>query len=398
MEKVYDAHVHYSFDIPIEEMVQIYKEESAVTGTDKFIFLSIPNHIVNGEFRLDRLHNVKGLFLKQAFSPNAHAFAGLEFKKGLTDSERADDYLKQVEEYYAVGFDGMKMLEGDPTFRKCSGIPLDSPVYDKFYSFCEENNFPIIIHIANPDENWDITKASKEAIALGRVYGSDIPSKEQITEEMFGIMKKHKKLRLALAHCGFFGKHIDLAERFLGEYENTLLDITPGGEQLVYISREWDKWLKFFEKYQDRIIYGTDYYAFPKDENWEVAFNRRPKFVRQLFETNAEHDYLGMKFKGIMLDKKLRDKIYRENFIRLFGEPKAIDGKYVAKKCVEVAEYYRGFKKEDIEDVYLKDIEYRFGTDKAVREKFKDEIFKMRQNKVKSCIEDAERILESFSK
>ena len=40
MEKVYDAHVHYTFDIPLKETVEIFKEEFALTGTEKYIFLS----------------------------------------------------------------------------------------------------------------------------------------------------------------------------------------------------------------------------------------------------------------------------------------------------------------------------------------------------------------------
>ena len=40
MEKVYDIHIHYSFDIPMQEMVEIFKEEFKETGTEKYCFLS----------------------------------------------------------------------------------------------------------------------------------------------------------------------------------------------------------------------------------------------------------------------------------------------------------------------------------------------------------------------
>jgi hypothetical protein len=36
----------------------------------------------------------------------------------------------------------------------------------------EQNGYPIIMHMANPKENWDISTASEDAIKLGRVYDS----------------------------------------------------------------------------------------------------------------------------------------------------------------------------------------------------------------------------------
>ena len=122
---------------------------------------------------------------------------------------------------------------------------------------------------------------------------------------------------------------INEAEKFMS-FENTFFDITPGGEQFIKMAETWDKWLAFFNKYQDRIVYGSDFYAFPKNDEkeWRTAFRRRPDFIRQFFETDGEYQYLDQKFKGVKIDKALRDKIYRENFVKLMGEPKAIDKNY----------------------------------------------------------------------
>ena len=398
MEKVYDAHVHFSFNIPLKETVEIFKAENAVTGTEKLIFLSLPHHIIKGKFSTDYLQNLKALYLKEEFSPNGYAFAGLIHPENHNDKKVvADMFLNQVKEYFTAGFDGIKMLEGDPNFRKTMGVKLDSEIYDKFYSFCEENTFPITMHVANPDNNWDYDSASIYAIQQGRVYDGTYPTKKELTEEVFGIMQKHPKLRLTLAHCGFFSKHIEQAERFLGDYENTVLDITPGGEQLINMSREWDKWLPFFEKYQDRIIYGTDYYAFPKDENWQVAFNRRPKFVREMLETNGEYVYLDEKFKGVLLSKNLRDKIYRENFVRLYGSPRKTDYNYVVSNCRTLITRYQNYTIEDIKHIYLKDIEYKLGKSEEMESSVDQSIFKMKKSKLQSDINDLKLMENRFS-
>lgn len=355
MEKVYDLHIHYTFDIPLKETIEIFKEEFEKTNTEKYCFLSIPYKLHGKDVSLEDMQNIKALYLKKAFSPNGYAFAGLEYRYE-DETALADDLLRQAKEYFEVGYDGMKMLEGYPSMLKARKIPLDHKIYDKYYGFMEEKGYPIIMHMANPKENWDIESASKEAIALGRVYDSSYPTKEEITSQVFSVMEKFPKLKLILAHFGFFSYDIEEAERFLS-YENTCFDITPGGEQFINMSKEWDKWLKFWVKHQDRIFYGTDFYAFPKDENWEIAFNRRPKFLRQLLETNQTHVYLDEEFKGVLLDKELRDKIYRKNFLKLLGEPSFIDREYVLNRAeflLKEKKHKSAFAQEDLQ-LILKD-------------------------------------------
>jgi predicted TIM-barrel fold metal-dependent hydrolase len=154
-------------------------------------------------------------------------------------------------------------------------------------------------------------------------------------EVLDGIMKKHPKLRFALAHFGFMSYDVEQARRWL-DYENTVFDLTPGGEQLLKMGKEWNEWEKFFAEYEDRIIYGTDYYAFPQDEKWEENFLRRPKFLREFFETNTEHEYVGRPFRGVKLDEDILQKIYWDNAMGWFGEPKKIDLVYMQKKAEEL--------------------------------------------------------------
>ncbi len=352
MEKVYDIHVHYLFDIPLKEKVDIFREEFAATGTEKCCFLSVPHHAHNDEVDFDEVHNIKGLYLKHAFSPKAHAFAGLVHPQEHTDKKAvAEFFLAQVKEYMCVGYDGIKMLEGYPSLMKAWNLPLDDCVYDLFYGYMEENGYPILIHIANPKENWDISQASEYAIQAGRVYDESYPTKEEITAQVFRVMEKYPNLKLILAHFGFMSYDIEEAERFM-EYPNAYFDITPGGEQLLNMGKKWEKWLPFWERYQDKILYGTDFYAFPKNESWEITFQRRPKFIREFLETQEEHEYLDEKFCGIMLGKKIRDKIYRENFKRLLGEPKGIDKEYLlqtAKKLLQVSDKKTAYAEDDLQ-------------------------------------------------
>ncbi|MBE5742930.1 MAG: hypothetical protein E7360_06430 [Clostridiales bacterium] len=331
MEKVFDTHVHYNFDISMDEMIKIFKEEFEETGTEKCVFLSLPHNASKEGLYLNAEQNVKGMFLKYIFSPNAYAFAGLIHPQAqISNEERAKLYYDQAVRYHSVGYDGIKMLEGHPTLRKTMKIALDSSVYDKFYSYLEEVGMPIIMHVADPAESWNLETASESAKTLGRTYAGSYPSKKQLTDEVFGILNKHPKLKLGLAHFGFMSYDISEAERFLS-YKNTFFDLTPGGEQLINMSNVWEKWLPFFEEYQNRILYGSDFYAFPKKDEteWRIAFRRRPDFLRQFFETESEHLYINQTFCGVNIGERLRTKIYRDNFMNLLDQPKLIDIDYL---------------------------------------------------------------------
>ena len=83
-------------------------------------------------------------------------------------------------------------------------------------------------------------------------------------------------------------------------------------------------------------MYGSDFYAFPKDDQWETCFTRRPKFVRQFFETSEEHIYAGTPFKGVNLEKSIRDKIYFENAVREFGTPKPVNKGWLRSEAVRI--------------------------------------------------------------
>ena len=97
-------------------------------------------------------------------------------------------------------------------------------------------------------------------------------------------------------------------------------------------------WTDFIIKYSDRIKYGTDLYNFERtnDKEWKTAFHRRPDFIRQIFETDTEHDYCGTKFVGMKLPKKYRNKIYRENLLKELGKPKPINFDWAISKVKEL--------------------------------------------------------------
>ncbi len=339
-EKVYDGHVHTTMRVPLRESVEIYKKEFEELGVTKEVFASTPlSTKVLGD--MDKIQNLKALYYKSVFSPNAYAFCDLEHDFNMPMEQRADYYLNQAKEYLANGFDGFKILEGMPTCIKKLGFLLDNPVLEPFWAYLEEQGCPVLMHNAHPKYFWDKDRVGEYWIKRGCYYGEGMgyPDFYEILNALFNVLDRHPNLKITLAHMGFFCEDYDLAEKFMS-YKNTKLDVTPGGEQfLEYLNgKDRQKWTDFIIKYSDRIKYGTDLYNFERtnDKEWKTAFHRRPDFIRQIFETDTEHDYCGTKFVGLKLPKKYRNKIYRENLINELGNPKPINFDWAISKVKEL--------------------------------------------------------------
>ena len=121
-------------------------------------------------------------------------------------------------------------------------------------------------------------------------------------------------------------------------FQNTMLDVCPGGENFYEMYKDEAYWKAFIEKYADRITYGTDSYNFEYDneENWVRATGNRPNFVHNFFLTSEEFEYLGTRYKGFGVQKELCEKIFYDNLCNLLGAPKAIDYDYFIQKCEEL--------------------------------------------------------------
>ncbi len=318
MRPVFDAHFHYTYTFPLHQSAEYLYEEAKARSVREMGILSIPSEGTPQ----DPIQNVLGLGLKQLLLPkmNVFAFAGLLHNKSLTDEEQAEDFLRQAALYYEAGFDGMKMLEGKPYNYRLLQREIDDPVFDPFYSFCEEKHFPIVMHIADPMEFWDLEKIDTYAREHGWFCDESVPAFDAIYDSLFHLLDKHPQLPLVVAHWGFFSYKPERAEKFLS-YPNTMIDTTPAPQEIVNMSQALDFWRPFIHRNADRFIFGTDSYN-------KVINPIRPTLVRNFFETAPTdiHDYVGKSYCGMGADEALIKKVYGENAHRLLGEaPRPID-------------------------------------------------------------------------
>lgn len=313
-EPICDNHVHQKFQIPLKTTQQVMEEMMEHFNVGRMQICAMPNY--------DRTDNYRAFYLKSALEPKVYAAVGLDHHYDARDT--AEYYLEEIKRYRAMGADSVKMLEGKMFLHRRLGKPLCDPVFDLFYGYCEEHKIPITIHLGDPLDNWDLSKMSEYAIKKGWYCGPEDPTREELRQEVYCVLDKFPKLHIIFAHFNFMGDELDKAEALMEKYPNICFDLTPGGEMFIGFTRQWDRARNFFIKYQDRILYGTDSYNFPpegrlpEDHQNNVRINLVRSFLekKEIF-TESSKNY---PFKPFGFEGEILDKIYRKNFIRLYGE------------------------------------------------------------------------------
>ena len=345
MNKIFDGHLHtIRFKVPVRESIKLFSRQFERFNVKKMTFLALPCDAVPNRVEWDKtdlLENIRVIYFKSVFSPNAYAYAGLEYNNvDVKDKQKlADELLRQVKEYKRVGYDGMKMYEGHPNHRKLLGYPLYDEVFDKYYDFCEKEGFPIIMHLANPAYMWEEDKVSDYWKSRGCFFDETYPTFSQLHDEIIKRLEKNPKLKFTLAHWGFLTYNKSVAEKFMS-FENTILDVCPAGESYYAMYDDIEYWVNFIKKFSNRITYGTDSYnfEFDKEESWLRATGNRPNFVHNFFLTKNKFDYLGTEFTGIGLSDEINNKIFYKNLCNLLDVPNNIDFDYFITKCNNLIE------------------------------------------------------------
>ncbi|MBN1460570.1 MAG: amidohydrolase family protein [Armatimonadetes bacterium] len=265
--------------------------------------------------------NPEGLYAKAKHPDVVYLFLGLDYTAIArhVDHRLTHSLVAQIDRYRALGADGIKMLNGKPNYRRASGLALDSVVYDDYFGYLENIHFPVLWHVNDPEEFWDPAAAPEWAKGPGWLYDETFPTSGSIYGECERVLEKHPQLTLIFAHFYFLSDDLPRAAAMLDRYPNVCFDLAPGIEMLHNFTKRPQEARDFFLKYQDRILFGTDFAP--------GGLQSRIWVVRNFLETEEEFhvptderlfwpDHRTM-IQGIGLPTEVLSKIYAENFRRL---------------------------------------------------------------------------------
>ncbi len=83
--------------------------------------------------------------------PRAYVRGAIDYSQAFADPLRAVESLAgQVDTLRAIGFDGLKLIEGKPMVHKLLNLPLDDPKYAGMWAALEARGFSVVLHLADP--------------------------------------------------------------------------------------------------------------------------------------------------------------------------------------------------------------------------------------------------------
>ncbi len=286
--------------------------------------------------RLDAMHvcgnpDHSSLYLKAA-SPGSFYTGGYAPWSYAAAKWRHTDWDEYVRRLINLGYDGIGEMGAKPVMRE-SHTPLDSSVYEGFWTACEDNKFPVICHVGDPEEFWSEERTPAWAKSRGWGYfGGDYPSQEDLYTEVENFLTRYPRACVVFPHMLFLSPHMEVLGEFFDKHTNAYVDLAPGVELLYEISIRRGDWRRFFTRHADKILLGTDI-GMSKTVTEHLA---RVWMLRTFLETADsfytpdESDELLTRydkpFSGLDLPRTALEKIYSGNFCKLWGEkPREVD-------------------------------------------------------------------------
>lgn len=288
----------------------------------------------------------QSLYMKAMYPERFFVSAGLNHAEKLTAGEVSTPRLaEQVDEFVAMGCDGIKMIEGKPTSRQKMDVPVDALYFAEYWARVEELGLPIVWHVNDPEEFWDPDTLPDWAQARDWGYGPDDVTKEQLYAEVDNVLARYPNLNVIFAHFYFLSADLARAARFLDAHPTVRFDLAPGIEMLHNLSVDVDASRDFFIRYADRIVFGTDIASAMNPTESKV----RAGLVIRWLETEdgfrvpeTVDSRLGVPEDGVIQGMDLPDEtlqaIYRGNFVGMYGsEPRTLNVDPAIEACERIA-------------------------------------------------------------
>lgn len=227
--------------------------------------------------------------------------------------------VAELERCYKVGARGVGELgdKGKGLFYckpQAWGMHLDDPRMDPLLEKCAELKMPVNIHMADPYWMYLPMDAKNDGLMNAYSWRLDnqpgIVGHEGLMEILDRAVGRHPRTTFIACHFANCSYDLNRLAGMLDKHPNLYADISARYAETAAIPRFTGK---FYERYQDRLVYGTD-------------MGRSPDMYRLTFrvlESADEHfyawDYSSYHWPlyGLALEGPILEKVYRGNALKL---------------------------------------------------------------------------------
>ena len=334
-----DAHIHYNM---VDDTVMKY----AVSVNMRILTINTDL----SEPTIDKQLKI-ALTLKEKY-PGWFDFLGTfdasKFES-TTFSTQTIAHLKKTIDEGAVGIKIWKNIGMDLRDTNGQYIMADHHAFAPIYKYLEKNRIPLLTHLGEPRNCWlpyheITTKGDLRYYKKHRKYHMyqhpEVPTYEQQIAARDHILEHYPQLQIVGAHLGSMEWDLCEVEKRFELFPNFCIDLSGRMEHIqLQASQNPKKVRDFFIKYQDRIMYGSDWDVTGRNKRtWLRLFHKCfPRIYKKMlftlfFQTWRTHWIFlatdtvakNTSIAGLHLPKSVINKIFHGNAVRIYHLPEPI--------------------------------------------------------------------------
>jgi uncharacterized protein len=251
-----------------------------------------------------------------------------------------EEQVKFIDKAASMGARGLKLSKSlGLGHRDASGklVAVDDPRLDPIWKEAGRLGLPVLIHTSDPTAFFSKPDKNNERYQellqnpQWSYYGRPgYPTKEQLMQQRENLLKRHPEVNFIGAHMGCNEDDLTYVGKLLDTYPNYYVDMSSVVHALgrqPYTAR------RFFLKYQDRILFGTDggFALQAKGNGWTPE-----RMFRSYFEfTQTDNEYVeyplmdithqgNWKVYGLALPDEVLEKLYYKNAEKLVPSEESV--------------------------------------------------------------------------
>ena len=194
---------------------------------------------------------------------------------------------------------------------------------------CGGLGIPVCIHVGDPAAFFMPTDRYNERFEElnnhpdWSFHGKDFPPMMEVLAARDRVYAKHPKTTFISLHVGHFAENLTHVGASLDKFKNMNVEI---GARIGELGRQPRASRKFFERYQDRILFGTDAVPNGKETPQQIFGDELYRIYYRFLETEDEYfDYAPApvppqgrwRIYGVGLPDAILRKVYHANADRL---------------------------------------------------------------------------------
>jgi predicted TIM-barrel fold metal-dependent hydrolase len=240
-----------------------------------------------------------------------------------------------IEDAHKRGAKGLKVLKTLGLYLRenvTTGklVRIDDRRFDPMWEAAGALNMPVAIHSSDPEafflpidrynERWEELHAHPD----WSFYGKDFPSNRELQEARRNVMRRHPRTQFICLHVAD-SEDLAYVSECLDEHKNMHVEIAA---RIGELGRQPRAASQFIEKYQDRLMFGTDAVPNGTQTPQQIFKDQLYEIYYRFLETQDEYfDYAPApvppqgrwRIYGIGLPDQILKKVYYQNASRLLG-------------------------------------------------------------------------------